>query len=77
MCKEIQDMVNEAQSSQYRSMIERDNGILTFNTADPGYERVQRWLERNGISFTALGTRFLYNTQIKALAVAMPLPAAA
>ncbi|WP_406547852.1 hypothetical protein [Succinimonas sp.] len=77
MCQEIQDMASEAQSRQYREMIEKDNGILTFNPSDPRYESVQRWMTRNGIGFTPLGTHFLYNTQVKALAVTMPLPEAA
>lgn len=77
MKKDIRAMVQENHDSSMRSMIERDNGILTFNTSDTRYEKTQLWLRKNGLSFKDLGTRLLYNTTVKALAVDMPLPGAA
>jgi len=77
MCQEIRDMIRETESRQYRDMIEKDNGLVTFSPSDPRYKSVQKWMTRNGIGFTDLGTRYLYNTKIKALSVKMPLPEAA
>lgn len=77
MNPEIQEMLFAANDKNFREMIERDNGLVTFGQQDERFQKMQRWLERNHISYVNLGSRMLYNTWVQALEVKLPLPAAA
>ena len=77
MNPEIQEMLFAANDKNFREMIERDNGLVTFGQQDERFQKMQRWLERNHISYVNLGSRMLYNTWVQALEVRLPLPAAA
>ena len=77
MNPEIQEMRFAANDKNFREMIERDNGLVTFGQQDERFQKMQRWLERNHISYVNLGSRMLYNTWVQALEVKLPLPAAA
>ncbi|WP_406040908.1 hypothetical protein [Succinimonas sp.] len=77
MNPEIQEMLFAANDKSFREMIERDNGLVTFGQQDERFQKMQRWLERNHISYVNLGSRMLYNTWVQALEVKLPLPAAA
>jgi len=77
MNPEIQEMLFAANDKCFREMIERDNGLVTFGQQDERFQKMQRWLERNHISYVNLGSRMLYNTWVQALEVKLPLPAAA
>ncbi len=77
MDPEIQEMLFAANDKCFREMIERDNGLVTFGQQDERFQKMQRWLERNKISYVNLGSRILYNTWVQALEVRLPLPAAA